>query len=163
MIITPVQEHEKAALLSLAVSTGLFTPEDAEGLLGGVLDSLAAGELPEGHNAVACRESRDDAANGWSYYAPDPYADKVWNVWWIGVRPDHHGGGAGQALLSHIEQAATASGVRVIVIETSDQALLARARSFYVKLGYEERGRIPDFYADGDSKVIFSRTLAGAA
>ena len=160
MIITPVEKHEKEALLSLAVSTGLFTPEDAEGLLGGVLDSLTAGELPEGHAALACRESGDGEAIGWSYYAPDPYADKVWNVWWIGVSPDHQGGGAGQAMLSYIAQKATASGARVIVIETSDQAPLARARSFYIKLGYEERGRIPDFYAEGDSKVIFSRTLA---
>lgn len=163
VIIGPVQEHERQALLSLAVSTGLFAPEDAEGLLGRVLDSLAARELPEGHAAVTCRESHDGQAIGWSYYAPDPYAENVWNVWWIGVSPSHHGAGAGQAILSHVEQAATALGARVIVIETSDQAPLARARKFYLKLGYEERGRIPDFYAKGDSKVIFSRSIAGAA
>lgn len=163
MIITPVQKSERGALLDLAVSTGLFTPEDAANLLGGVLDSLAAGELPDGHAAVVCREPRDGRAIGWSYYAPDPYADKVWNIWWIGVKPDHHGSGAGRALLSHIEHAASAVGTRVIVIETSDQALLARARRFYIKHGYEVRGRVPDFYAKGDSKVIFSRTLEESA
>ena len=57
---------------------------------------------------------------------------------------------------------ARASGARVIVIETSDQPHLARARTFYRKFGYVERGRIPDFYADGDAKVIFSRSLAQA-
>ncbi|MBX9652243.1 GNAT family N-acetyltransferase [bacterium] len=159
MIITPVHKNEKEALIDLAVSTGLFTQEEAEGLLSGVIDSLAEGELPEGHAAVACRESSDGRTVGWSYYAPDPYADKVWNIWWIGVRPEYHGCGAGEALLSYIEQAARAAGTRVIVIETSDQASLARARRFYRKHGYEERGRIPDFYARGDSKVIFSRTL----
>lgn len=163
MIITPVQKHERTALLSLAVSTELFTPIAAEDLLGGILDALAAGELPERHAAVACRALHDGPALGWSYYAPDPYADTVWNVWWIGVHPHHHGGGAGQRLLAHIEQTAIAAGARVIVIETSDQAPLARARRFYTKLGYAERGRIPDFYADGDAKVIFSRTLTGAA
>lgn len=163
MIISPIQEHEREALLGLAVSTGLFTSEDAEGLLGGVVDALAAGELPEGHAAVAGRESHDSTAIGWSYYAPDPYAEGVWNVWWIGVSPSHHGRGVGQAMLSHIEQAASALGARVIVIETSDQAPMARARTFYLKCGYRERGRIPDFYAEGDSKVIFSRSLAGSA
>jgi ribosomal protein S18 acetylase RimI-like enzyme len=64
--------------------------------------------------------------------------------------------------LSNIERDAAALGARVIVIETSDQEALARARNFYLKRGYEERGRIPDFYAEGDSKVIFSRSLAGA-
>jgi len=163
VIISPIQKHEREALLGLAVSTGLFTSEDAEGLLGGVLDSLAAGELPEGHAAVAGRESYDGTAIGWAYYAPDPYAEGVWNVWWIGVHPVHHGHGVGQATLSSIEEAAAALGARVIVIETSDQAPMARARSFYLKRGYTERGRIPDFYAEGDSKVIFSLSLAGSA
>lgn len=95
-------------------------------------------------------------------YAPDTYADKVLNVWWIGVDPRHHGSVAGQVLLSHIEEEASSQGVRVIVIETSDRALLGRARSFYLKHGYCERGRIPDFYGAGDAKVIFSRSLASA-
>jgi ribosomal protein S18 acetylase RimI-like enzyme len=163
VIIELVREHERSALLSLAVSTGLFTREDAEGLLGGVLDSLNAGELPAGHAAIACRESDDGPAVGWSYFAPDPYSENVWNVWWIGVHPSHHGKGVGRAILYHVEHAAKAAGARVIVIETSDQATLARAREFYEKLGYEERGRIPDFYAKDEAKVIFSRSLDGAA
>lgn len=138
---------------------GLFAPDEAEALLGQVADPLVSGALPPGHAAVACRESRDGAPIGWSYVAPDPYADRVWNVWWIGVSPAYHARGVGQALLSHIEQAAMDAGVRVIVIETSDQAPLARARMFYAKRGYEERGRVPDFYAAGDAKVIFTRTL----
>ncbi|MBD2107024.1 GNAT family N-acetyltransferase [Nodosilinea sp. FACHB-13] len=162
MIITGVRESEREELLSLAVSTGLFTPEDAEGLLGGILDGLAAGGLPEGHMAVACRKSHDSEAIGWSYYAPDPYAENILNVWWIGVAPEHHGSGAGHVLLLHIEKEARDQGVRVVVIETSDQAPMARARKFYDKQGYAERGRIPDFYGQGDAKVIFSRSLASA-
>jgi ribosomal protein S18 acetylase RimI-like enzyme len=163
VIIGPIRENEREALLGLAVSTGLFMSEDAEALLGGVLDSLAAAALPQGHTVVACRESHDGPALGWSYYAPDAYSEKVWNVWWLGVSPRHHGGGVGQAILANIEQVAAEEGARVIVIETSDQAPLARARRFYRKHGYEERGRIPDFYAAGESKVIFSRSLVDAA
>ena len=112
---------------------------------------------PRGSSLV--RVTGPGAPIGWSYFAPDPYADQVWNIWWVGVSPAHHGRGVGGALLSHIEQAAMDAGVRVIVIETSDQAPLARARMFYATRGYEERGRIPDFYAVGDAKVIFTRTL----
>lgn len=162
VIITAVHPGERAALLNLAVRTGLFVPDEAEALLGGVLDSLAASALPAGHAVIVCRASSDGAAVGWSYVAPDAYGDKVWNVWWIGVNPEHHGRGAGQAILAHIEREASASGARVIVIETSDQPPLARARTFYRKFGYAERGRIPDFYADGDAKVIFSRSLTQA-
>ncbi len=163
MVITPVEASEKQELLDLAVKTGLFSPSDAEGLLGGVLDSLSAQELPEGHAAVACRASTGEKILGWSYFAPDPYAESVLNVWWIGADPLQHSRGVGSALLSHVETEARKAGARVVVIETSDQPPLARARAFYVKRGYTERGRIPDFYAVSDAKVIFSRTLAGPA
>lgn len=66
MIITAIRENERDTLLRLAVDTGLFTQEDAEGLLGGILDGLASGELPESHVAIACRESTDGQAIGWS-------------------------------------------------------------------------------------------------
>ncbi len=160
MIISQVQADEREQLLELAVGTGLFSPEDAEGLLGGVLDSLAAQALPAGHAAVACRAATGEKILGWSYFAPDPYAEGVFNVWWIGADPLQHGRGVGGALLAHVEAQAAKSGARVVVIETSDQPLLARARAFYLERGYAERGRIPDFYATGDAKVIFSRTLA---
>lgn len=163
MIVELVREDERTSLLALAVHTGLFTAEDAEGLLGGVLDALASGELPDGHAAVACRERPRGPAAGWAYFAPDQYAENVWNVWWIGTSPDHHCTGAAQILLSHVEQTALDSGARVVVIETSDQDAMARARNFYVKVGYTERGRIPDFYAGGESKVLFSRSFASAA
>ena len=97
MIITPVQASERQELLDLAVRTGLFSPEDAEGLLGGVVDSLVAHELPKGHAAVVCRASTGEAILGWSYYAPDPYAESVLNVWWIGADPEQHGRGFGCA------------------------------------------------------------------
>ena len=110
MIVELVREDERTSLLALAVHTGLFTAEDAEGLLGGVLDALASGELPDGHAAVACRERPRGPAAGWAYFAPDQYAENVWNVWWIGTSPDHHGTGVAQILLSHVEQTALESG-----------------------------------------------------
>lgn len=160
MKLDAVTDADRAELLALAVETGLFMEDDAEGLLGGVLTGLAAGELPDGHAAVACRATLDGPIVGWTYFAPDPYAAEVWNLWWIGVPPRHHGTGVGEALLAHAEQAARGSGARILIIETSDGAPMARARRFYAKHGYDERGRIPDFYADGEAKVVFSRRLA---
>lgn len=163
MKVESVQPAQRTELLDLAVETGLFTPEDAEGLLGGILSALASGELPEGHTAVACRLVSDGPIVGWSYFAPDPYADRVWNLWWIGVLPEHQGSGVGDVLLGHVQQAALAAGARILIIETSDLEPMARARRFYAKAGYSERGRIPDFYSDGEAKVIFSRRLDSVA
>ncbi len=158
--IRPVQPDERARLLDIAVSTGLFQPADAEGLLGSVLDDLAAGGLPAGHAAVAVDSAGTGRAAGWAYYAPDAYAGNVWNLWWIGVDPAAHGTGVGRVLLEHVEGVVSGSEGRVLVIETSDLPSMARARAFYARAGYRERGRIPDFYADGEAKVIFSKRVS---
>lgn len=84
----------------------------------------------------------------------------MWNLWWIGVHPDAHGSGAGQGLLQAVETAVTAQQGRVLVIETSDAELLGRARRFYAARGYAECGRVPDFYGEGEAKVIFAKRLA---
>jgi ribosomal protein S18 acetylase RimI-like enzyme len=162
MLIEPVHSNERQSLIDLAVMTGLFGTEDAEGLLGSVLDALAAGSLPDGHAAIVCRAMAGAPPLGWSYFAPDQYADRVWNLWWIGVLPEHQGTSAAHALLSHVESTAAQSGARILIIETRDLGPMARARRFYVKRGYTERGRIPDFYAENESKVIFSRSIPGA-
>ena len=53
-----------------------------------------------------------------------------------------------------------ANGGRVLLISTSSLPPLEGSRRFYVKSGYVECGRIPDYYADGDDQVIFARRLA---
>lgn len=160
MIIKPVEIAEREVLLDIATQTGLFTPDEVQALLGDILDKLANKELPDGHQAVVCRESTEGQALGWSYFAPEIYSDGVWNIWWFGVAPESHGKGVAQALISHLQETIIQAGGRVIVIETSDQPKLARARRFYEKSGYKECGRIPDFYQRGDAKVIFARSFA---
>lgn len=159
MKIEPVQARDRRRLLDVAIATGLFEPEDAEMLLGGILTALEDGSLSDGHAAVACIDTGAAVPAGWCYFAPDPHADAVWNLWWIGVAPEAQGSSAGAALLAHAEEEARRHNARILVIETSDAESTARARRFYEKSGYEERGRIPSFYGPREAKVIFSRPL----
>ena len=146
-------------LLDLAVATGLFQPVEAETLLGGVLAALHAGELGDGHVALV---SAPDAAHppvGWVYFGPDSHNDGVWNLWWIGVAPTAQGRGIGGDLLRAVEVAVQSAAGRVLVIETSGLPQIARTRAFYTHRGYVECGRVPDFYAVDDDKVIFVKRL----
>ncbi len=65
--------------------------------------------------------------------------------------------GVGELLLKHAEHTVALQGARLLIIETSATEPLSRARHFYEAQGYLECGRIPDFYSEGDAKVIFSR------
>jgi ribosomal protein S18 acetylase RimI-like enzyme len=163
MLINAVTHLERTNLLGVAIRTGLFSQEEAESLLGGVLDSLNASELPNGHQAFSYRKEPNGVAVGWCYFAPDDHAAGVWNLWWIGVDPEEHGTTAGRAMLAHVEESVLRAGGRLLIIETGDTDALARARRFYARSGYNECGRIPHFYAENEAKVIFARSLPGAA
>jgi hypothetical protein len=49
---------------------------------------------------------------------------------------------------------------RLCVIETSSLPPYEPARRFYLKCGYGEVARIPDFYGPGDARVIFTKGLS---
>lgn len=160
MLVEPVSSTDRSTLLTVATRTELFSSEDAEGLLGGVLDGLAAGALAEGSIACASRPAAQAPVNGWTYLAPDDHAAGVWNLWWLGVDPDAHGSGAATALLRRAEAHALERGARLMIIETSSLDAQARARRFYAREGYAIVGQVPDFYGAGDDKIIFWRRLA---
>jgi ribosomal protein S18 acetylase RimI-like enzyme len=86
---------ESQALIALGVATGLFSPDEAQALLGDTLDAFHGGRLGADHRV------------------------SVWSE-------------------------AAASTPR-----------------FYERLGYARCGEVPDFYSDGDGKVIFARRVVG--
>ncbi|MBA4067541.1 MAG: N-acetyltransferase [Isosphaera sp.] len=160
-MLRPAAPADSPALVALAAATGVFQPGEAEALLGGVLDDLHAGRLGDGHLARVWADGPDGPPLGWVYFAPTPKADGVWDLWWIGVAPAAQGRGVGGALLGAVEDHARAAGGRVLVVETSGTPAFDPVRRFYSARGYAAGGRVPDFYADGDDKVIYAKRLRG--
>ena len=96
---------------------------------------------------------------GVAYYVPEPLTDGTWNLLLIAVDPGRHGGGIGQALMHHVEDAVAASRARVLLVETSGTEGFARTRRFYQQLGYDREACIRDYYAAGDDKIVFRKAL----
>ena len=162
-MLRPAAPADTPALIALAAATGVFQPGEAEGLLGGVLEELHAGRLGADHVAQVWADAPDAPPVGWVYFAPTPNANRVWDLWWIGVAPTRQGQGVGDELLRSVEGHVRAAGGRLLVIETSSQPTFDPVRRFYAARGYAECGRVPDFYADGDGKVIVAKRLAARA
>lgn len=161
-MLRPATPTDTPALIAVAAATGIFQPNEAEALLGGVLEDLHAGRLGEGHQAHV----RDEVSPGWPsgpvgwvYFAPTAKADRVWDLWWIGVTPQAQQRGIGSELLLFVEAQVRAAGGRLLVIETSCLPAFDVVRRFYAGRGYTECGRGPDFYADGDDKAIFAKRI----
>lgn len=145
--ITPSDAVE--SIQTIVAQSGLFSPDELEGFSGMIPDLLAD---PDQH---WININEDGAA----YFAEDAMVAGVWNLWFIATLPKARGMGVGRALLAAVERAAKTRNGRILVVETSAGDSTARARQVYQLAGFKVVGQVPDFYAEGDDKVIFSKSL----
>ena len=73
--------------------------------------------------------------------------------------PVAQGRGVGRALLAQVEVEVQERGGRLLLIETSDGSAYGAARRLYETCGYSREATIHDFYAPGDSLLIYAKRL----
>jgi GNAT superfamily N-acetyltransferase len=151
-----VERRDEPGLIAMLEATRLFPPHELDevaGMLAGHLD----GSLDGQHRwAVALDEDRPVGA---AYWAPERMTDGTWNLYMLAVHPERHGQGLGRALVSYVEEACRAEGVRLLLVETLGTPDFAPQRAFYAKCGYEEDARVREFYGAGLDKVILRKLL----
>jgi ribosomal protein S18 acetylase RimI-like enzyme len=94
-----------------------------------------------------------------AYIAPERMTEGTWNLLLIAIHPDHQKKGHGKALLQHVEHMLVQQGERVLLVETMGTDDFEHVRAFYRNSGFDEEGRIREFYAAGMDKVIFRKAL----
>lgn len=122
-----------------------------------VLDSFLA--RPEQDYSAVAALTRSEELLGFAVYGATPCTLGTWDLYWIAVSAQAQGTGVGTLLLRHVEQRLERSGARLLLIETSSRPSYDPTRVFYLKRGYHEVARVPDFYEPGDDRVIYSKTL----
>ncbi len=151
---------DKDILVELGKSTGLFSAEEAAELLGGSLDKVLSGAADPKSHVARVVDGSDGLPVGWTYLSADPNGPPhVWELWWIGVHRDAEGKGCGSLLLGDAETVAKEGGASLLLISTSSTGATERARKFYEGRGYTKVGQVPGYYAEGDDKVIFWKSL----
>lgn len=158
--IRVAQSADAAAIKQLAVAAGLFTGEEVD-FLDDPLAGFFAGSL-EGHRWIVQEPAESDRLVAAAYYAPEPFADRMFNLYFIAVDPGIQGGGVGRNLLQHIEDELVELGdehARTLIVETSSTDQYERTREFYRRAGFVEEARIRQFYGPEDDKVVFWKSL----
>ncbi|MEM1163381.1 MAG: GNAT family N-acetyltransferase, partial [Pseudomonadota bacterium] len=92
---------------------------------------------------------------------PEELTDRTWNILALGLDPAFQGQGLGTALLRGTE--AALPDARMIIIETTQSPEQDAARALYAAAGYTQQAHIPDFYGDGEDKVVFVKRVGDAA
>lgn len=155
-MIRSAMPEDRAALVTLAVETGMFSGDELEALEGMVEAYFGDAPDPGSHWVVHEAGGTISAA---ALYAPEMMAEDVWNLLFIGVRGTARRQGLAGALLAHVETAVAAEGARLLIVETSGLDAFAPARRLYRKHGYDEEARIRDFYRTGDDKIVFRKAM----
>jgi ribosomal protein S18 acetylase RimI-like enzyme len=158
-MIRPVTRHDSEALVDLTAGTGFFKPLEID-TLREVLDDYHAENIALGHRAFAWEEDR--RLLGYVYHAPAPMTDRAWYLYWIAVSKESQRGGLGGKMLAFVEDDILAQSGRLLLIETSSTPHYEPTRRFYLKHGYTQAAHIPDYYADGDGLVVFSKRIVRA-
>ena len=146
------QPDDIPALEAIIRGVGLFTSEEADGFAGTLADHFA--EPEEGHVWLIAGEGQ-----GAAYLAPETAGPEVWNLLFLGVKPEGRRQGLARGLITEVEQRLRAKGARMLLIDSSTEPPMAAARALYEALGYERVALIPDYWGPGDGKVTFQRKL----
>ena len=124
-----------------------------------VLDACTGNPLTSGYYClIAENEGR---AAGYVCYGNTPLTKGNWEMYWIAVDPASQGLGIGRELMHRAEAGIRSRGGWQVTLETSSTPLYDKTRRFYLRCGYTEIARIPDFYDRGDDLVISEKTRSG--
>ena len=149
---------QRSQIAQILEETGVFRPDEVDVALE-VFDDYC--EAPDAdYWAVGAFAGPDELA-GFAFFGATPCTLGCWDLYWIAVKPEFQGAGLGRGLLERVERQLEGAGARMCLIETSSRSDYAATRRFYGACGYGEVARVPDFYSEGDDRVIYAKRFAG--
>jgi ribosomal protein S18 acetylase RimI-like enzyme len=83
----------------------------------------------------------------------------TFDLYWIAVDPDFQKQGVGSTLLVSLEEMARAKGGRMVLADTSTIPHYEKTQRFYLKNGFQEVARVPDYYHPGNDRITFCKKL----
>jgi D-alanine-D-alanine ligase-like ATP-grasp enzyme/ribosomal protein S18 acetylase RimI-like enzyme len=146
-----------AELRRLVTEAGVFSDAEIELAVSLAESTLAKGAEQSGHHFLCA--SRGERLLGYTCYGPIDGTQGSFDLYWIVVDAAGQGRGLGRELLDRTEARVRERGGRRLFAETSGRADYAPTRTFYERAGYRAEARLPDFYAPGDDRVTYGKSL----
>jgi len=157
MKIRPLLEKDRAKLLSVLIKTRAFTSAEIDVAME-LIDMVLKDRVQKDYQ-IDCMVDDQDLAIGYICRGPTPMAQGTFDLYWIAVDPDFQEHGAGSKLLGFLEEEVKARGGRMILADTATVPQYEKTQRFYVKNGFQQVARIPDYYYPGNDRITFCRRL----
>ncbi len=153
---TEVRPADLTSVRRLVQATGVFHDFEVDIAAELVEERLRRG-LASGYYFLF--SDSDSGLAGYSCWGPIACTVASYDIFWIAVDPQRQGRGLGRTLMQATESQISAAGGRRIYLETSGRPEYHTTRRFYDRCGYQIVATLPDFYADGDDKLILLKTV----
>ncbi len=154
--VRPLRPSDRQALHALIVDTGMFTEEEVDVAM--ELIDIAVDNPGQNDYTCFCYDA-GEKVQGYYCVGPTPATDGTFDLYWLAVERTAQGGGIGRVLNHHAERLVKSMGGRLLIAETSSQAKYEKTRQFYLRQGYKEVARIPQYYRPGDDLVVYGKYL----
>jgi len=154
-----VLQTDAAAVRRLVGATAFFSPEEQEVAVELVEEALARGRASGYEFLFADEAGEPGELTGYACFGRIPATRSSFDLYWIAVSPRAQREGLGSALLAAAEREAAAQGGTAMYVDTSGRAQYLPTRRFYERNGYAIAAEFADFYAPGDAKVVYRKSL----
>lgn len=144
------------AIRSLVEATDMFTASEVGTAVELLCEYFEKGAASGYHFVVAEIEG---AVVGYACFGPIPCTVSSWDLYWIAVQPARQRSGVGRLLLREVEGQVLKAGGSRVYLDTAGRDAYEPTRSFYERMGYARAAVLPDFYAEGDAKVVYAKRL----
>lgn len=144
------------AISRIVQSSGFFSTEEIA-----IARELAEEKLAQG-NASSYQflfAENEDGVRGYTCFGLIPATSGSYDLYWIAVDEQFRSQGLGKELMQKTQHFIRGIGGRLIYVETSSRDQYQSTHSFYESCGYQKEAFLKDFYAAGDSKIIYVKTL----
>lgn len=157
LTIRRTEQADRDTIAAFVTHTGFFRDDEITIAIEVLDEALADGPTGDYQSYTAIDDT--GCAIGWICWGQTPCCVGTYDIYWIAVDKRIQAKGIGRALMQFAEDTIRAVGGRLLVIETAGKAKYDATRAFYLRIGYFEAARLPEFYAPGDDKIVYLRKL----
>lgn len=154
---TEVRASDVKAVGELVASTGFFSAEEEKVAVELIDEALARGAASGYHFVFV--DGASGKLSAYTCYGLIPATESSFDLYWIAVCPSVQRSGLGRKLILETERRAGSAGARQLFVDTAGRDQYAPTRAFYERMGYRKAATLEDFYAPGDSKIIYSKSI----
>lgn len=152
-----LKKDEDKVIRKITEETGFFNEEETNIAEELARDHIEQGATKSGYSFVVAEINKKMI--GYSCYGYITGTESSYDLYWIVVAKEESRKGYGKKIMKKTEERIKKIGGKNVYVETASKPQYEPTRQFYIKQNYKQIGVFPDFYAAGDAKITYCKTL----